>query len=409
MSSNLTGRIPLPRLPHLPSLPSLPALSTRPFSSTSALPITPFFPLSGLSNSAETRYFAKASGLSRVHHSPGLELLKEEAALAAKKSGGLSAPDLGAVRTTPAQNQVRGSATISGKGTPSDASERQTQSDPWARVKDRNDRQRANVAYNLRQSQNVAGVQPRLATAPNPFFHYQSTNRRPRRGFSRGLTTGLLLGAIAGSAALIAYRRQTRGGGDAVESNASVGSVDKGAQGKHDVVYSGEYRDDQMSSIQRLVKREEMGAGVTIQTPMAADTSTATMAPANPTTATDTSHPPPASSGAELPPGWEQKQSSTGRPYYVDHNTHTTTWTKPPAESKLPPGWERREDGAGTTFYVNHSTHTASWTRPGAEANEELKEGKETETATDTETEMGMEKGRGRRSWSLSRLIWAQP
>uniref|UniRef100_A0A452VG50 E3 ubiquitin-protein ligase n=1 Tax=Ursus maritimus TaxID=29073 RepID=A0A452VG50_URSMA len=35
----------------------------------------------------------------------------------------------------------------------------------------------------------------------------------------------------------------------------------------------------------------------------------------------------PTSSG--LPPGWEEKQDERGRPYYVDHNSRTTTWTKP--------------------------------------------------------------------------------
>ncbi|KAF3830555.1 hypothetical protein GH733_004374 [Mirounga leonina] len=35
----------------------------------------------------------------------------------------------------------------------------------------------------------------------------------------------------------------------------------------------------------------------------------------------------PTSSG--LPPGWEEKQDERGRSYYVDHNSRTTTWTKP--------------------------------------------------------------------------------
>ncbi|CAF4209435.1 unnamed protein product, partial [Rotaria magnacalcarata] len=30
-----------------------------------------------------------------------------------------------------------------------------------------------------------------------------------------------------------------------------------------------------------------------------------------------------------LPPGWEERQDALGRTYYVDHNTRTTTWTRP--------------------------------------------------------------------------------
>lgn len=31
----------------------------------------------------------------------------------------------------------------------------------------------------------------------------------------------------------------------------------------------------------------------------------------------------------ELPPRWEQRHALGGRPYFVDHNTHTTTWDDP--------------------------------------------------------------------------------
>ncbi|CRK24667.1 hypothetical protein BN1723_003193 [Verticillium longisporum] len=31
----------------------------------------------------------------------------------------------------------------------------------------------------------------------------------------------------------------------------------------------------------------------------------------------------------ELPPGWEQRWTPEGRPYFVDHNTRTTTWVDP--------------------------------------------------------------------------------
>nr|2N8T_A Chain A, E3 ubiquitin-protein ligase NEDD4 [Rattus norvegicus]2N8U_A Chain A, E3 ubiquitin-protein ligase NEDD4 [Rattus norvegicus] len=34
-------------------------------------------------------------------------------------------------------------------------------------------------------------------------------------------------------------------------------------------------------------------------------------------------------SSSGLPPGWEEKQDDRGRSYYVDHNSKTTTWSKP--------------------------------------------------------------------------------
>ncbi|KAM8946864.1 NEDD4-like E3 ubiquitin-protein ligase WWP2 [Pelodytes ibericus] len=63
-----------------------------------------------------------------------------------------------------------------------------------------------------------------------------------------------------------------------------------------------------------------------------------------------------------LPPGWEQRQLSNGRVYYVDHNTKSTTWERP-----LPPGWEKRVDNRGRYYYVDHNTRTTTWQRPTAE------------------------------------------
>ncbi|XP_066438302.1 NEDD4-like E3 ubiquitin-protein ligase WWP2 isoform X1 [Eleutherodactylus coqui] len=63
-----------------------------------------------------------------------------------------------------------------------------------------------------------------------------------------------------------------------------------------------------------------------------------------------------------LPSGWEQRQLSNGRVYYVDHNTKTTTWERP-----LPPGWEKRVDNQGRYYYVDHNTRTTTWQRPTAE------------------------------------------
>ena len=35
--------------------------------------------------------------------------------------------------------------------------------------------------------------------------------------------------------------------------------------------------------------------------------------------------PPPAA----LPPGWQRMLTADGREYFVDHNTQTTSWTRP--------------------------------------------------------------------------------
>jgi hypothetical protein len=32
---------------------------------------------------------------------------------------------------------------------------------------------------------------------------------------------------------------------------------------------------------------------------------------------------------AMLPPGWECRFSKLGNPYYIDHNTQSTTWVRP--------------------------------------------------------------------------------
>ncbi|KAG8012882.1 NEDD4-like E3 ubiquitin-protein ligase WWP2 [Nibea albiflora] len=87
-----------------------------------------------------------------------------------------------------------------------------------------------------------------------------------------------------------------------------------------------------------------------------------------------------------LPAGWEQRVLPHGRVYYVDHNTKTTTWERP-----LPPGQSIRVrlvggfsvtlgkiraqragrsevDQRGRYYYVDHNTRTTTWQRPTAES-----------------------------------------
>jgi hypothetical protein len=66
-----------------------------------------------------------------------------------------------------------------------------------------------------------------------------------------------------------------------------------------------------------------------------------------------------------LPPGWEERRAPNNRVYYLDHNTRTTTWTRP---QPLPTGWEMRIDPRGRPYYVDHTTRTTTWQRPTAES-----------------------------------------
>ncbi|KAI8493712.1 hypothetical protein Bbelb_286330 [Branchiostoma belcheri] len=76
-----------------------------------------------------------------------------------------------------------------------------------------------------------------------------------------------------------------------------------------------------------------------------------------------------------LPPGWEIRCMNGGRPFYVDHNTRTTSWNdprlalppSPPLDEEkeaLPPGWEKRCTPEGRPYFVDHNTRTTSWNDP---------------------------------------------
>nr|XP_060617310.1 E3 ubiquitin-protein ligase NEDD4-like isoform X7 [Anolis sagrei ordinatus] len=81
-----------------------------------------------------------------------------------------------------------------------------------------------------------------------------------------------------------------------------------------------------------------------------------------------------------LPPGWEMRIAPNGRPFFIDHNTKTTTWEDPrlkfpvhlrpkPALNPndlgpLPPGWEERIHLDGRTFYIDHNNKITQWEDP---------------------------------------------
>ncbi|KAJ7095822.1 hypothetical protein B0H15DRAFT_1019885 [Mycena belliarum] len=87
-----------------------------------------------------------------------------------------------------------------------------------------------------------------------------------------------------------------------------------------------------------------------------------------------------------LPLGWEERSTPEGRPYFVDHQTRTTTWVDPrraniqppppPANTMananlgpLPSGWEMRLTSTGRVYFVDHNTKTTAWDDPRAPTN----------------------------------------
>ncbi|XP_076143819.1 E3 ubiquitin-protein ligase NEDD4-like isoform X2 [Alosa pseudoharengus] len=81
-----------------------------------------------------------------------------------------------------------------------------------------------------------------------------------------------------------------------------------------------------------------------------------------------------------LPNGWEVRSAPNGRPFFIDHNTKTTTWEDPrlkiPVHMRkqpsldpgdlgpLPPGWEERVHSDGRIFYIDHNTKITQWEDP---------------------------------------------
>ena len=82
-----------------------------------------------------------------------------------------------------------------------------------------------------------------------------------------------------------------------------------------------------------------------------------------------------------LPEGWEASTDDLGRMYYVDHNTHSTTWIHPSSNQavdhqaqegetntagsgSLPAGWEERRTQDGQFYYVDHNTRSTQWVGP---------------------------------------------
>lgn len=122
-------------------------------------------------------------------------------------------------------------------------------------------------------------------------------------------------------------------------------------------------------------------------------TSPSNRAEAPPPAATPPSGPTQMSAGSattagtgSLPNGWEERYTPEGRPYYVDHNTRTTTWVDPRRQTiirvmgpngqgsvqpqtisqlgPLPSGWEMRLTSTARVYFVDHNTKTTTWDDP---------------------------------------------
>ena len=88
------------------------------------------------------------------------------------------------------------------------------------------------------------------------------------------------------------------------------------------------------------------------------------------------------------PPPREERQIPYGRPYFVDHNSRTTTWLDPrlanalPSAfsststqtilnlSSLPSGWEMCMTSSGRIYFVDHNTRTTTWDDPRMPSND---------------------------------------
>ncbi|KAI9326056.1 ubiquitin-protein ligase [Zopfochytrium polystomum] len=109
--------------------------------------------------------------------------------------------------------------------------------------------------------------------------------------------------------------------------------------------------------------------------------------------ASATSTVPAAAALGPLPAGWEQRYTAEGRPYFVDHNTRSTTWVDPrrsqrpqtnapsgPVSSQshlaavmastaatwgpLPSGWEMRVTNTNRIYFVDHNSKITTWDDP---------------------------------------------
>ncbi|KII88965.1 hypothetical protein PLICRDRAFT_159942 [Plicaturopsis crispa FD-325 SS-3] len=123
------------------------------------------------------------------------------------------------------------------------------------------------------------------------------------------------------------------------------------------------------------------------RSPSAAPAAAASPAPSAPGAAIAAGGNATTAGSGNLPAGWEERYTPEGRPYYVDHNTRTTTWVDPRRQTiirvmgpngqntalqpqtisqlgPLPSGWEMRLTSTARVYFVDHNTKTTTWDDP---------------------------------------------
>ncbi|CAM4742945.1 unnamed protein product [Rotaria magnacalcarata] len=100
-----------------------------------------------------------------------------------------------------------------------------------------------------------------------------------------------------------------------------------------------------------------------------------------------------------LPPGWEERQDALGRTYYVDHNTRTTTWTRPNGQAN--PSSQRSQPQVGDRHQIDdvdsNNTETTIITSRDADVAATT-----TGTAVTTDVSTVDELGRLAPNWQMS-------
>ncbi|KAF8841200.1 HECT-domain-containing protein [Paxillus ammoniavirescens] len=136
--------------------------------------------------------------------------------------------------------------------------------------------------------------------------------------------------------------------------------------------------DDMVDASNAGIQANAQRASSTAPQPASNNTSSAALAASNNATTAGTGN---------LPAGWEERYTPEGRPYYVDHNTRTTTWVDPRRQTvirvmgpngpnsalqpqaisqlgPLPSGWEMRLTSTARVYFVDHNTKTTTWDDP---------------------------------------------
>ncbi|KAI6036645.1 hypothetical protein BKA83DRAFT_26209 [Pisolithus microcarpus] len=149
-------------------------------------------------------------------------------------------------------------------------------------------------------------------------------------------------------------------------------------QSVNHVVHANETNAARDQHSRRLLADDMPGAHRTPSATASPNTATTPIAAGNNVTTTGSGN---------LPPGWEERYTPEGRPYYVDHNTRTTTWVDPRRHTvvrvmgpngqstslqsqpmsqlgPLPSGWEMRLTSTARVYFVDHNTKTTTWDDP---------------------------------------------